>query len=278
MLRNARTLWAICFLMLWGGTLGASPAHALEIWRGAAIQGGMLILKTHPEAIIRLNDAILPVASNGLMVIGFHRDDSTSITLTASLPNGETKTLTLTPSKRAYKTQRIDGLPAKMVTPPQAVLERIARDRQAVIEARAIISDLDAWQSNFLWPVHGIITGIYGSRRILNGAPRAPHYGIDIAAPKGTPIIAPASGIVRLVDDLYFTGNTIIIDHGHGVSSTFLHLDSVAVKENMAVAQGDVIGAVGSSGRSTGAHLDWRVNWRDKRLDPERLAGAMPKR
>ena len=276
MIRNARTLWAICFLILLGG--GASPTHALEIWRGAAIQGGMLILKTHPEAIIRLNDAILPVASNGLIVIGFHRDDSTSITLTASLPNGETKTLTLTPSKRSYKTQRIDGLPAKMVTPPQEVLERIARDRQAVIEARAIISDLDAWQSNFLWPVEGIITGIYGSRRILNGAPRAPHYGIDIAAPKGTPIIAPASGIVRMVDDLYFTGNTIIIDHGHGVSSTFLHLDSVAVKENMAVAQGDIIGTVGSSGRSTGAHLDWRVNWRDKRLDPERLAGAMPQR
>ena len=237
----------------------------------------MLILKSHPEAVVRLNDAILPVARNGLMVIGFHRDDSTSITLTASLPDGTSKTLTLTPSKRAYKTQRIDGLPANMVTPPQEVLERIARDRQAVIEARAIISDLDAWQSNFLWPVHGIITGIYGSRRILNGAPRAPHYGIDIAAPKGTPIIAPAAGIVRLVDDLYFTGNTIIIDHGHGVSSTFLHLDSVVVKENMAVAQGDVIGAVGSSGRSTGAHLDWRVNWRDKRLDPERLAGAMPK-
>ena len=274
-MRKMRFFLAVCFLILLG--LGAPPAHALEIWRGAAIQGGMLILKSHPEAIIRLNDEILPVASNGLMVIGFHRDDSASITLTASLPDGKTKTLTLTPSKRSYKTQRIDGLPAKMVTPPQAVLERIARDRQAVIEARAIISDLDAWQGNFLWPVEGIITGIYGSRRILNGAPRTPHYGIDIAAPKGTPIIAPAAGIVRLVDDLYFTGNTIIIDHGHGVSSTFLHLDSVAVKENMAVAQGDVIGAVGSSGRSTGAHLDWRVNWRDKRLDPERLAGAMPK-
>ena len=274
-MRKMRFFLALCFLILLGG--GASPAHALEIWRGAAIQGGMLILKSHPEAVVRLNDAILPVASNGLMVIGFHRDDSTSITLTASLPDGTTKTLTLTPSKRSYKTQRIDGLPAKMVTPPQAVLERIARDRQAVIEARAIISNLDAWQGSFLWPVEGIITGIYGSRRILNGAPRAPHYGIDIAAPKGTPIIAPAAGIVRLVDDLYFTGNTIIIDHGHGVSSTFLHLDSVAVKENMAVAQGDVIGAVGSSGRSTGAHLDWRVNWRDKRLDPERLAGAMPK-
>ena len=228
-MRKMRFFLALWFLILLGG--GASPTHALEIWRGAAIQGGMLILKSHPEAIIRLNDAILPVASNGLMVIGFHRDDSTSITLTASLPNGETKTLTLTPSKRAYKTQRIDGLPANMVTPPQEVLERIARDRQAVIEARAIISNLDAWQSNFLWPVEGIITGIYGSRRILNGAPRTPHYGIDIAAPKGTPIIAPAAGIVRLVDDLYFTGNTIIIDHGHGVSSTFLHLDSVAIKK-----------------------------------------------
>ena len=275
-MRQAQALWAICFLIFWGGSI--PQAHALEIWRGAAIQGGMVILQSDPDAIIRLNGEILPVARNGRIVIGFHRDDSASIMLTASLPNGNIKTLTLTPSKRSYKTQRIDGLPTNMVTPPQQVLERIARDRQAVIEARAIISDLDAWQGDFLWPVHGTITGIYGSRRILNGAPRAPHYGIDIAAAKGTPIIAPASGIVRLVDDLYFTGNTIIIDHGHGISSTFLHLDNIAVKENMAVAQGDVIGTVGSSGRSTGAHLDWRVNWRDKRLDPQRLAGAMPQR
>ena len=258
--------------------MGHNPALALEIWRGEAVQGGMVIIKSDPGAIVRLHDEILPVASNGRIVVGFHRDDRASITLHASLPDGTSKTLTLTPHPRVFKTQRINGLPPAMVTPPQEALDRITRDRQAVTQARAIISDLEAWQDAFLWPVEGIITGVYGAKRILNGEPRAPHYGIDIAAPKGTPIIAPAAGIVRLVDDLYFTGNTIIIDHGHGISSTFLHLDSVAVKENMTVAQGAIIGAVGTSGRSTGAHLDWRVNWRDKRLDPERLASAMPKR
>ena len=122
----------------------------------------------------------------------------------------------------------------------------------------------------------GIITGVYGSRRILNGQPRAPHYGIDIAAPKGTPVIAPQDGIITMVDDLYFTGWTIIMDHGHGLSSTFLHLDQTAVEEGQTVKRGEALGTVGSSGRSTGPHLDWRINLFEKRLDPMLVAGPMP--
>jgi len=163
-----------------------------------------------------------------------------------------------------------------MVTPPQDVLDRIARDRVVVADAREVITTILAWQEDFIWPAKGPITGVYGSRRILNGQPRAPHYGIDIAAPKGTPVVAPAYGIVRMVDDLYYTGITIILDHGHGVSSTFLHLQDAAVKPDMIISKGDVIGWVGSTGRSTGPHLDWRMNWRNKRLDPELLAGPMP--
>lgn len=255
---------------------GTKTGLALELWKGAPVQGGMVILKTEPDAIVTWDDKPIMVAENGLFVIGFHRDDTAPITLIETLTNGEVNRLVLTPEVRVFQEQRIDGLPPAMVTPPQDVLDRIARDRVVVADAREVITTILAWQEDFIWPAKGPITGVYGSRRILNGQPRAPHYGIDIAVPKGTPVVAPAYGIVRMVDDLYYTGITIILDHGHGVSSTFLHLQDAAVKPDMIISKGDVIGSVGSTGRSTGPHLDWRVNWRNKRLDPELLAGPMP--
>ena len=255
---------------------GTKTGLALELWKGAPVQGGMVILKTEPDAIVTWDDKPIMVAENGLFVIGFHRDDTAPITLIETLTNGEVNRLVLTPEVRVFQEQRIDGLPPAMVTPPQDVLDRIARDRVVVADAREVITTILAWQEDFIWPAKGPITGVYGSRRILNGQPRAPHYGIDIAAPKGTPVVAPAYGIVRMVDDLYYTGITIILDHGHGVSSTFLHLQDAAVKPDMIISKGDVIGWVGSTGRSTGPHLGWRVNWRNKRLDPELLAGPMP--
>ena len=141
--------------------------------------------------------------------------------------------------------------------------------------ARAHASRINAFAGPFSWPVKGIVTGVYGSRRILNGKPRAPHYGIDIAAPENTPISAPQDGIVRMVSDLYFTGWTIILDHGHGVSSTFLHLKKTFVSVGNKIRKGAKIGTVGSTGRSTGAHLDWRINLFEKRLDPALVAGPM---
>jgi murein DD-endopeptidase MepM/ murein hydrolase activator NlpD len=266
-----QTILALVFLMM-----GTQAGLAIEIWKGEAVQGGMVILKTEPDAIVTWDDTPVMVAENGLFVIGFHRDDTSPITLIATLMNGEVKRLVLTPDIRNFEEQRIDGLPPAMVTPPQEVLDRIARDREVVANARAVITTIEAWQDDFIWPAKGIITGVYGSRRILNGQPRAPHYGIDIAAAAGSPVVAPADGIIRMVDDLYYTGITIILDHGHGVSSTFLHLQDAAVTPDMVISKGDVIGHVGSTGRSTGPHLDWRVNWRDKRLDPELLAGPMP--
>lgn len=249
---------------------------ALEIYRGHATQGGLVIVKADPEAILTIDDQPLELAENGFAVIGFHRDDTLPVTLAAIYPDGHSDLLTITPEPRQFKEQRIDGLPNNMVTPPKDVLDRIARDRVAVSNVRAIDSSLTGWQQDFIWPAHGIITGVYGSRRILNGEPRAPHYGIDIAANLGTPVNAPADGIITMIDDLYFTGMTIIMDHGHGISSTFLHLDQTNVTIGEIVKQGEIIGTVGSSGRSTGAHLDWRVNWYDKRLDPALLAGSMP--
>lgn len=262
---------ALCVMVMAG-----QSAIALEIYNGHATQGGMVIIQTDPQAELTIDNQPLAVAKNGLAVIGFHRDDDAPVTLMARYPDGQRETLTLTPATRQFKEQRIDGLPQNMVTPPQDVLDRIARDRKAVSDARAVISDLTGWQQDFIWPSHGIITGIYGSRRILNGQPRAPHYGIDIAADTGTPVKAPADGIITMVDDLYFTGTTIIMDHGHGISSTFLHLEKAHISVGRFVKQGDIIGEVGSSGRSTGAHLDWRINWFSKRLDPALLAGPMP--
>lgn len=252
------------------------PAQALELVRGEIKQGGMILLKTDPGYQLTAEGEPLMVSPDGFAVIGFHRDEENAITIREIAPDGTAENHVFTPAIREYIEQRIDGLPQTMVTPPADVLARIARDRDVVKKARAFATPISAFATSFIWPVRGIITGVYGSRRILNGEPRAPHYGIDIAASKGTPVLAPADGVIRMADDLYFTGWTIILDHGHGVSSTFLHLDTISAPLGTAVKQGDVIGTVGSSGRSTGAHLDWRVNLFEKRLDPMLVAGPMP--
>ena len=256
--------------------MAVHTATALEILRGEAVQGGLVILQLDPGSVLTVNGAARMVSPDGLALVGFHRDDTDAALLEATMPDGTTCSLVLTPRQRQYKEQRIDGLPGNMVTPPQEVLDRIARDREQVRRARGVASVLEGFSQPMEWPVRGTITGVYGSRRILNGEPRAPHYGIDIAAPTGAPVIAPADGIVRMVGDLYFTGWTVILDHGHGLSSTFLHLNEAFVEEGQRVQKGERLAAVGSSGRSTGPHLDWRINLFEKRLDPVLVAGPMP--
>ena len=235
-----------------------------------------MLLRLDPGSSLSADGVPVMVSPEGLAVAGFHRDERNSLLLEATTPDGTVRTLRLTPRQRQYGEQRIDGLPPRMVTPPQEVLDRIERDREKVRQARNLASAISGFSQPMDWPVRGVVTGVYGTRRILNGEPRAPHYGIDIAAPRGTPVIAPADGTVRLVDDLYFTGWTVILDHGHGLSSTFLHLDEIRAVEGQRVAMGDVLATVGSSGRSTGPHLDWRINLFGKRLDPMLLAGPMP--
>ena len=165
-----------------------------------------------------------------------------------------------------------------MVTPPESVLARIKSENAKIAEARAQDRAEPDYLTGFVWPTVGRISGVYGSQRILNGKPRQPHYGIDIAAPAGTPVRAPADGIVTLAEgDLYYTGGTLIIDHGHGLTSAFLHMKDVEVALGQRVRQGERIGTVGSTGRSTGPHLDWRINWFKARIDPSLLAGPMPK-
>ena len=172
--------------------------------------------------------------------------------------------------KRKYKIQRIDGLPSKQVTPPPEVYDRIKADNILIGNARAIDSNLTFFKERFQVPLKdSIVTGVYGSQRILNGKPRWPHYGIDFAQKLGTPIKAMADGVVTMAEqDLYFTGATLIFDHGHGISTLYMHLDKIFVELGDIVKQGEIIGTVGSSGRSTGPHLDVRLNWFGTRLDP----------
>ena len=189
--------------------------------------------------------------------------------LTTKITGGKVEKIIKKVLKRKYNIQRIDGLEESKVTPPESVYKRIKDENNKIGEARAINSDLPFFKEQFIMPVKGIISGVYGSQRILNGKPKWPHYGIDIAAKQGTLIKSSGSGVVTMAEeDLYYTGGTIIMDHGHGISTIYSHLETVLVSVGDQINQGDMIGTVGSTGRSTGPHLDFRVNWFQTRLDP----------
>ena len=244
----------------------------IEYIAGDAIEGGLILARTQPDSRITLDGKPVPVATDGHFIIGFHRDSDEALTLAVTHFDGAQDSMMLTPAQRNYDIQRIDGLKRDYVSPPQAVLDRIAADSATVRQARQAI-DAGRQEGNFMAgfdrPAEGRVTGIYGSQRILNGQPRQPHYGIDIAAPRGTPVTAPAGGRITMVSDLYFSGWTIIMTHGMGLNSAFLHLDEVSVSVGQEIKRGEVIGTVGSTGRSTGPHLDWRLDWQGRRLDPD---------
>jgi murein DD-endopeptidase MepM/ murein hydrolase activator NlpD len=244
--------------------------------RGGAIEGGRMIARTAPDNRVTLDDAAIPVAPDGLFIVGFHRDSDSPVTIGITKTDGTSQLTVLTPQQRSYQIQRIDGLQKNMVTPPENVIARIKSDQAAVAAARQTPAAAGDFWRGIDWPVTGRISGVFGSQRILNGQPRQPHYGIDIAVPKGTPVRAPASGLVTLVKDLYFSGWTIIINHGLGLNSTFLHLGSTAISVGDTVQRGSIIGTVGSTGRSTGPHLDWRLDWQGRRIDASLAAGPMP--
>ena len=246
------------------------PVDGLEWRAGTAIEGGLVLARAAPGVRLEIDGVPLPQDEKGHALIGFHRDSDMPVILTILHPDGRRDSVTMTAAQRDYAVQRIDGLKRDHVTPPQEVLDRIGADSAAVRAARTVI-DAGPGGGDFIdgldMPVEGRITGVYGSQRILNGEPRQPHYGIDIAAPRGTPVLAPAAGRITLVRDLYFSGWTILMTHGLGLNSAFLHLDSVTVAEGETVPRGGVIGTVGSTGRSTGPHLDWRLDWQGRRLD-----------
>jgi murein DD-endopeptidase MepM/ murein hydrolase activator NlpD len=245
--------------------------------QGDAIQGGLIFGHTEPGAKVMFNGEQARVSSDGLFLIGFDRDAPPAATLLVSLIDGSSRNIEFEVARREYDIQRIDGLPPAQVTPPPEVLERIRDDGRQVRAARNRDDDRQDFANGFKWPAHGPISGVYGSQRVLNGEARRPHYGVDVAAAEGAPVLAPAAGIVTLAHpDMYFSGGTLIIDHGHGLSSSFLHLSRIDVEVGQSVAAGQQVAAVGATGRVTGAHLDWRMNLGAARIDPQRLVGPMP--
>jgi murein DD-endopeptidase MepM/ murein hydrolase activator NlpD len=232
---------------------------------GNFIQGSFILGKTEPGSEVFIDRKKVKVTPEGYFAFGLGRDRKNDVVITIN-----EKKIIKKVFKREYKIQRIDGLEEKKVTPPEEVYERIKRENKWIGEARAINSDLTFFKNQFVIPVENvIITGVYGSQRILNGKSKWPHYGLDFAADEGTEIKAMLDGIVTMAEpDLFYTGGTLIFDHGHGISTLYMHMKTLLVKKGQKVKQGDVIGTVGSTGRATGAHLDVRLNWFQTRLDP----------
>ena len=245
----------------------STQLQAIE-FQGKFIQGHFILGKTNPKAKIIVGKKEVKISKDGFFVFGIDRDRKFDLTFTKIL-DGKKSVITKTVLKRKYNIQRIDGLEESKVTPPESVYKRIKKENNAIGEARAINSNLNFFKDKFMMPVEGIISGVYGSQRILNGKAKWPHYGIDIAAKQGTMIKSSGAGVVTMAeDDLYYTGGTIIMDHGHGISTIYSHLENILVSVGDKINQGDIIGTVGSTGRSTGPHLDFRVNWFQTRLDP----------
>lgn len=263
---------SLVLLLSFASPLAGDPPLSLD---GDFTQGGMVRGRVAPGAEVRFDSDDVHVAPDGHFVVGFGRDAPARAELEVALPGGERQRRVVAVRRRNYEVQRIDNLDEAQVNPPPETFARIRREQALIAEARRRVLHHRDCFGEFQWPLKNTITGVYGSARILNGQPRSPHYGVDIAAPAGTVVRAPAGGVVTLVHDMYFSGITLVLDHGYGVSSTFLHLDKALAVPGARVERGAPIAEVGATGRATGAHLDWRVNWFDRRLDPQLLAGPM---
>lgn len=246
---------------------------------GALQQGGLVWFQVPPGSAVSVDGKALDVLPDGTTAVGFGRDAAPQARLEISGAQPCEQMLHI--AAREYRIQRVEGVPQKTVTPPKAQLERIRREAAQVRAARAPKIEDSALLSQvlgaFVWPVTGPISGVYGSQRVYNGTPGRPHYGVDVAVPTGTPVLAPAAGVVTLAEpDLFYSGGTVILDHGYNLSSTFLHMSEVHAKVGQRLNAGDPIGAVGATGRATGPHLDWRMNWRKERIDPQLLVPPQP--
>lgn len=242
------------------------------VLKGDFIQGGLVTGNVTPGSKVLFEDREVRVSKAGRFVFGFGRDFKDTATLKVTYPDGREDVRDIAIAKREYKTERLSGLPPSKVTPSKKFLDRIRKENGEIARIRAIDSDEEWYLSGWIWPAQGRVSGVYGSQRILNDIPKRPHFGLDIAAPTGTEVLASTDGMVRMAEqDLFYTGGTVMIDHGHGLVSVYSHLSKLDVRPGQFVKQGAKIGEVGSTGRSTGPHLDWRLNWFKERLDPELL-------
>lgn len=267
-----RVLFCLLVICLFP-TLGLTTAPNLT---GKLAQGGLVVGLAPQGVRVFYGDRPLQIDPDGYFIVGFSRDAAEKQQLSLLHPDGTETLRTINIQQREYQIERIDGIQKKMMDPSAEALIRIQQEALLARTARQFSTPQPFFREPFIWPLKGRITGVYGSQRILNGEPRRPHFGIDIAAPTGAEVKAPAGGVVTLTHQgMFFSGKTLIIDHGHGLSSTFLHLNRIRVKQGDKVEQGQPIAEVGATGRVTGPHLDWRVNWFDQRLDPAFLVPAM---
>ena len=232
-------------------------------------QGAMVIGKVPTGSTVRYANRDLRVTGYGSVVFGVGRDQSGSVTVEVQVPGAPTRSIDIAVTPRDWPIERINGVPPKTVNPPKAIADRIAREQAQVVAVRTRNDARTGFAQQFTWPVQGRISGRFGNQRVYNGTPKSPHSGMDIAVATGTPVKAPADGVVTFADTgLYLTGGTLVLDHGHGISSNFLHLSRIDAKVGDTVKQGDVVAAVGATGRATGPHLHWGMNWFDVRIDP----------
>ena len=253
-----------------------AAVHAIDI-NGRLEQGGIVFGTVEGGATVTLDDRRLALTDSGRFVFGLDRDAKSTTTLNVRYPSGEETTEVLTVAKRDWLIERVDGLPQNTVTPDPETVKRIRAEGGMIVATRNRTEPLPFYETGFLLPAEGRISGVFGSQRILNGQPRSPHSGLDIAAPTGTPIRATADGIVSLVHDgMVLTGKTIMIDHGFGLDSVYIHMSEIHVTQGQAVRQGDVIGAIGMTGRTNGPHLHFGISWYGAKLDPQTVLAAMP--
>jgi murein DD-endopeptidase MepM/ murein hydrolase activator NlpD len=243
---------------------------------GSFQQGGLVLGHLNEDQTVSYKGKVLPLNNKRQFLLGFGRNEPATTKIIVHKNSVDT-TIILNVAPRQYAIQKIEGVPQKTVTPSVKDTDRIKKDISVVKKARKYLGAQDDFTEGFIQPASGPITGVYGSQRFFNGVPKSPHYGIDYAAPTGTPVKAPAAGIITLVhDDMFYSGGTLILDHGHGLSSTFLHLSDILVEEGQRVSREMVIAKIGSSGRATGPHLDWRMNWLDQRIDPQLVLDTLP--
>lgn len=260
-------------LLLWSIAADAAELH----FDGVFTQGGLVQGRAAPGSTVTLDGEPVPITEDGLFLLGFGRDAAPRAELAVIERSGTAWRRTLVIKPRRYDVQRIDGLAERTVTPDPEGLKRIAADREQIVAVRAKESATPFFLSGFVWPAIGPISGVFGSQRILNGQPRAPHNGVDVAAPVGTPVHAAADGIVVLAQpDMYLTGQTVLIDHGLGLTTNYLHMSEIAVRPGERVAKGQIIGRIGATGRVSGPHLHWGATLHQTALDPALLVGPMP--
>ncbi len=237
---------------------------------GSCEQGGLVIGRAEPGASIAVDGQTLLVSPQGVFAFGLAYDATKPAEVAAVFADGHTETRAVQPLARQYDIQRIDGLPPSYVEPPPDIAERIAREHARINEARSRETSGTDFAIPLEWPCAGRLSGIYGSQRILNGKPMAPHLGVDVAAAEGTPIHAAADGIVAITDLFYLEGGFTLLDHGHGVNSCYLHQSERLVQDADVVKRGQIIGHIGHTGRATGPHTHWGLNWFQLKLDPSR--------